>query len=295
MWRQVALTAQAAQADEIADWLMERGALSVSLDDAADQPLFEPPPGAMPLWDMTTVTGLFEADLDPLALIAEARRLFGQTVETFRHEVLEDQVWERAWMAHFKPMQFGRLWVCPSGYDKPDPSAVTVDLDPGLAFGTGTHPTTALCLRWLAAQDLASLKVLDYGCGSGILAVSALCLGAGSAVGVDIDPQALEATRDNARKNQVDDRLLCQLAGGAGLGPFDLVVANILAGPLVSLAPVLAECLVPGGSLGLSGILVDQALEVRSAYAPYLAFEADEVEEGWVLLKGRRLDSSVPR
>lgn len=294
MWRQVALTAEVARAEAIADWLVARGALSVSLDDAEDQPLFEPPPGAMPLWDKTIVTGLFEPDLDPVALIAEARRLFGPALQAARHEVLEDQAWERAWMAHFRPMQFGRMWVCPSGYDPPDPLAVTVHLDPGLAFGTGTHPTTALCLRWLAAQNLATLRVLDYGCGSGILAVSALCLGAGSAVGVDIDPQALEATRDNAQKNQVGERLLCQLADTQNLGRFDLIVANILAGPLVSLAPVLAERLRPGGSLGLSGILVDQAAEVRSAYAPYLDFDADEVEEGWVLLKGRRLNAEVP-
>lgn len=290
MWRQVAATVDLALAEPLGDWLLAEGALSVSLDDALDQPLFEPPPGATPLWTRTRVTGLFEGDSETASLEGKARLQFGEALADWEESLLEDQIWERAWLEHFKPMQFGSVWICPSGYDPPDPEAVNVHLDPGLAFGTGTHPTTALCLRWLSSLPMQGAGVLDYGCGSGILAVAALCLGAKKAVGVDLDPQALEASLENARKNKVDDRLQCQFPDEASLGAHDIVVANILAAPLISLSSILTSALAPGGYIGLSGLLLDQAEAVRTAYLEEIDFEADECLEGWVLLRGRRRD-----
>ena len=192
-------------------------------------------------------------------------------------------------MEHFQPMQFGkRLWICPSGFEPPEPDAVNILLDPGLAFGTGTHPTTALCLRWLDSLAWRGDTVLDFGCGSGILAVAALRLGASKAIGIDIDPQALTATRDNALKNGVEARLACLEASQSASEVCDVVVANILAGPLVELLPRILNHLKPGGRLALSGILEDQAATVRSAYESTVTFEPDEVLDGWVILKGTR-------
>jgi ribosomal protein L11 methyltransferase len=290
MWLQLAATVEESLAERVSDWFSAQGALSVSLDDAGDQPLFEPPPGETPLWNLTKVTGLFEADAEVEGLEAAAILAFGEGLVSWSSSVLDDQVWERAWMEHFQPMKFGqRLWICPTGFEPPEPSAINILLDPGLAFGTGTHPTTALCLRWLDSLRWDGQTVLDFGCGSGILAVAALRLGASRAVGVDIDPQALTATYDNALKNGVEDRLQCFAADAAGtLDSFDVVVANILAGPLVDLSQSILSHLRPGGDIALSGILEEQARSVRDAYAPWVDFEADEVIEGWVLLKGRR-------
>ncbi len=168
-WRQLAATVEETLAEPLSDWFMDQGALSVSLDDAGDQPLFEPPPGATPLWRLTRVTALFPGDSDVAPIAAAARERFGGQILAWDDTVLQDQPWERAWMEHFQPMRFGRrLWICPTGFEPPEPDAVNVILDPGLAFGTGTHPTTALCLDWLDSLDLAGQTVLDYGCGSGI-------------------------------------------------------------------------------------------------------------------------------
>lgn len=288
MWRQVAATVDLSLADVLSDWFLAHGALSVSLDDALDQPLFEPPPGAMPLWTRTRVTGLFEGDANTTGLEGEARLRFGQDLADWQETLLEDQVWERVWLEHFRPMQFGSIWICPSGYEPPDPRAVNVHLDPGLAFGTGTHPTTALCLRWLSSLPLEGASLLDYGCGSGILAVAALCLGAKRAVAVDLDPQALEATLENARKNAVEGRIVCRAPEAVAAECHDFVVANILAAPLISLSSTLIASLAPGGLIGLSGLLLDQAEEVRAAYRDDIDFEPEECLEEWVLLRGRR-------
>ncbi len=289
MWRQLAATVAQSLAEDVSDWFIAQGALSVSLDDAGDQPLFEPPPGETPLWNLTRVTGLFEEEAVPEGLEQFARLVFGAQIVGWSDSTLDDQVWERAWMEHFQPMQFGkRLWICPSGYEPPEPSAVNILLDPGLAFGTGTHPTTALCLRWLDSLTFDGETVLDFGCGSGILAVAALRLGASAAIGIDIDPQALIATRDNALKNGVEDRLSCLDAAANASQACDVVVANILAGPLVELSSRILGHLKPGGKLALSGILEDQAASVRSAYEALVTFEPDEILDGWVILKGTR-------
>lgn len=286
-WRQLAATVEESHAESVSDWFMGQGALSVGFDDAGDQPLFEPPPGETPLWQRTKVTALFERDVDGEAIALAARRQFGERILDWDSVIIEDQVWERAWMEHFKPMQFGRrLWICPTGYEPPDPAAVNVILDPGLAFGTGTHPTTALCLEWLEGLDLAGKTVLDYGCGSGILAVAALKLGAVSAHGIDIDPQALTASRDNAEKNGVESRLTLGFPGDADVPAADVVVANILAGPLVELAGDILARQKPGRQLALSGILAEQAETVKAAYAAAVEFSPVRQREDWAILSG---------
>jgi ribosomal protein L11 methyltransferase len=271
--------------------LFERlGALSVTLADAGDQPLLEPAPGEEKIWRQTRVIGLFEGN----ASIDELRTAINLALDRditrkLRIETLEEQVWERVWLEHFKPMQFGRrLWICPAGQLPPATDAVIVELDPGLAFGTGTHPTTALCLEWLEEQDLTGKSLVDYGCGSGILAIAALRLGVASALAVDHDPQALQATHDNAQKNHVLEHLTTHLPSDTPTAPQDLLVANILAGPLIELAPHLCELLVAGGRFALSGILEEQADNVAAAYAPFADLEPRRQKEEWVLLKGRK-------
>lgn len=287
MWRQLVATVDQSDAETVSDWLERQGALSISLDDAGDEPLFEPPVGETPLWHQVKVTALFDAQVPVEAIGSELERVFGGKVRALEIQTLEDQVWERAWMAHFSPMPFGkRLWICPTGFEPPKPDAVNVILDPGLAFGTGTHPTTALCLAWLDSLDLRGKTLLDYGCGSGILAIAAICLGAVSATGIDIDPQALLASRDNAQKNGVLDRFDLHLAGSGGAGLHDVVVANILAGPLVELAPAMLSHLRPEGRIALSGLLRDQAELVLEAYRGEIDFDPIQVRDDWVLLSG---------
>ncbi len=266
------------------------GALSVTVEDAADDPVYEPLPGEVRTWPHNRVSALFPADHDPEPLRAELAELLGGKVPGWRVEALADRDWERAWLDDFRPMRFGhRLWVCPSDREPPDPGAVNLVLDPGLAFGTGTHPTTALCLEWLDGHP-APATLLDYGCGSGILAIAGLLLGAASAWGVDLDPQALLATRDNATRNGVAARL--QTAPPEALPgdlACDLLLANILAGPLVDLAPRLAAHLRPGGALVLSGILPGQAAAVVAAYRPWCGELRRSERDGWVRLDGTRL------
>jgi ribosomal protein L11 methyltransferase len=258
--------------------------------DAEDQPIFEPELNTTPLWSHTHLLALFEADTDADHVLAHLRLLTDAELPEHTHEVIEDQDWERSWMDNFNPMRFGqRLWIVPSWHAAPEPDAVNLLLDPGLAFGTGTHPTTALCLEWLDGQDLAGCNVLDFGCGSGILAIAALLLGAEQAVGTDIDVQALEASRDNAGRNNVPaEKFPLYLPEDLPQVPADVLVANILAGPLVALAPQLASLVKPGGRLALSGILAEQGDEVAAAYAD--TFELDPIanREGWVRITGRR-------
>jgi len=264
------------------------GALSVSLADGADHALLEPAPGEMPLWPQTRLLALFPAEADPGVVAATLMAVLALPAGAIRHERIEDRAWEREWLKDFRPMRFGRrLWVCPGGQAAGEPDAIVLELDPGLAFGTGTHATTAMCLEWLDGRPPASLRVLDYGCGSGILALAALKLGAASACAYDIDPQALVATRDNAERNGLSGRLEIPSATDAPKGPFDLVLANILAGPLQHLAPELAR-LCPAGMLLLAGLLEGQATEVADAYAPWFDIETTARRDGWIALAGHR-------
>ncbi|MEQ6340826.1 MAG: 50S ribosomal protein L11 methyltransferase [Gammaproteobacteria bacterium] len=294
-WLQLKLNAKPDTAQHLADLLSEAGASAVTLQDGADQPLYEPPPGVTPLWTQTSVTGLFEADADLDAVLEYLRVALGQD-EPPIHRIapLEDKDWEREWMDNFHPMRFGdRLWICPSWRSPPEPDAVNVLLDPGLAFGTGTHPTTALCLEWLDQHDIAGKDVIDYGCGSGILAVAAAKLGARRVWAVDYDPQALLATTLNAEKNAVDAVITTvlpkDLAAHFPGEPVDLLIANILAKPLIDLAPPFAELVRPGGSIVLSGVLDSQSDDVAGHYQPWFDMAPRVEREEWVRLSGIRI------
>ncbi len=283
-WFQLHLVLEKRQAAEAEALLEELGALSVTLSDAEDQPMLEPAPGETPVWERTRVTGLFPATADLQEL---RRRLAGRFPAEVKLERLDDRPWERAWLDHFRPMRFGRrLWIAPSGSTVTRKDAVVVELDPGLAFGTGTHPTTALCLEWLDGASLQGRCVVDYGCGSGILGIAALKLGAARVIAVDHDPQALLATRDNARRNGVFERLEAVAAGDPLPSGCDLVLANILANVLVELAPLLGALLPPGGELVLSGILHEQAETVAAAYSPTFSFAPPVRSSGWARLDG---------
>ena len=264
------------------------GALSVSLADAADHPVLEPAPGETPLWPEIELRALYPADADPRIVAATLMAVLALPAAAIRIEAVEDRVWEREWLKDFRPMRFGRrLWVCPGGQPPGEPDAIVLELDPGLAFGTGTHATTAMCLEWLDGFPLSGLRVLDFGCGSGILALAALKLGAAFACAVDIDAQALIATRYNACHNGLLAQLEIREARELSLGPFDLVLANILAGPLRQLAPDLAR-LCPAGTLLLAGLLDAQAAEVADAYSPWFDIETAARRDGWIALIGHR-------
>lgn len=289
-WLQVRLAITPEQAATYEDALLDVGAVSVTFMDAEDQPIFEPDLGTTPLWSHTHLLALFEADTDPAALLAHLALLTGGPLPAHQVEQIADQDWERSWMDNFQPLRFGqRLWIVPSWHQPPEPQAVNLHLDPGLAFGTGTHPTTALCLEWLDGQSLHDCNVLDFGCGSGILAIAALLLGAKQACGTDIDPQALEASRDNATRNGIDAaRFPLYLPSEMPADTFDLVLANILAGPLVQLAPIISQHVRQGGHLVLSGILAEQAEEVRAAYQADFILDPTAEKDGWVRISGVR-------
>lgn len=287
-WIQIKLQTTGSQSAHVEDLLMGLGAVSVTLEDSKDQPLLEPPPGATPIWDDTTVTGLFEADADTDLVCAALHSDLGAELP-IRVEALEDKDWIREWMDSFEPIAFGkRLWVCPSWKTPQDPDAVNMMLDPGLAFGTGTHETTALCLRWLDGADLDGKIVVDYGCGSGILAIAAALLGASKVYCVDNDPQALMATRDNAARNQVADKLEVFPPGAMPTISADLMLANILAGPLMSLSEHLSSLTKPNGLLVLSGILQDQAQAVSDCYAKWFTMDPPAIDGDWVRITGTK-------
>jgi len=287
-WLQVRLALTPAQAETYEDLMLELGAVSVTFMDAEDQPIFEPDLGTTPLWSQTHLLALFEGDTDAAALEQRVQLLANGLV--YEVERLEDQEWERSWMDNFRPMRFGqRLWIVPSWHEAPEPEAVNLLLDPGLAFGTGTHPTTSLCLQWLDGEPVEGRQVLDFGCGSGILAIAALLLGAERAVGTDIDVQALEASRENANRNGIDPaRFPLYLPADLPGEPADVVVANILAGPLVGLAEQITRLTRIGGRLALSGILAEQAEDVRAAYAGCFDLEPTATLDGWVRISGTR-------
>lgn len=287
-WLQLRITSQRQQAQSIEDGLLDAGALSVTLEDNADQPILEPGLGETPLWDSTRITGLFDATVDTQKIDQQLTALLTNTES--RWELLEDKDWEREWMANYHPIQCGnRLWICPSWQMPPAPEAVNLLLDPGLAFGTGTHPTTFLCLQWLDRLNLQDKHVIDYGCGSGILAIAALLLGAKTATGIDIDPQALIATDDNANRNHIAPaRIHTFFPKKAPNETADIVIANILAGPLTELAQTLAALTRPGGLLCLSGIMQSQADIVMQSYTPWFDFDPIASKEEWVRLTATR-------
>jgi len=289
-WLELKLALGKLDPDSVEEALLEAGALSVTLEDAGDEPIYEPDADKPSLWSDTRLTALFTADADMDGVCA---RLLAQlkldALPPHRIEPLEDRDWAREWLKDFKPMRFGkRLWICPTAYTPPDPDAVNLILDPGLAFGTGTHATTALCLTWLDGADLTGKEVVDYGCGSGILAIAAARLGAKTVWAVDNDPQALVATRDNAERNGVTDKLRICLPPQFPALQADLLLANILAGPLVALAPLFAAHLKPGAPLVLSGILKTQEPDIRRAYAADFAELESTAKDDWIRITARR-------
>ncbi|WGI27073.1 50S ribosomal protein L11 methyltransferase [Halomonas alkaliantarctica] len=300
-WLQLKAHVAPEQAEFLEELLLEEGATAIGLQDAHDDPVFEPERGTTPLWEDTILTGLYD-DLEGVESMLErieaawSEHMPGEPCPTIEYELLADRDWEREWMDDFTPLRMGqRLWIVPSWHEPPQADAVNLILDPGLAFGTGTHPTTALCLEWLdglaVAGHLAQQTVLDVGCGSGILAIAALKLGASHADATDIDPQALQASRDNAERNGIAESDLNlyypeQLTDG---GVYPIVTANILAGPLIELAPMIAGHVASGGRIALSGILANQADDVYEAYvAQGLTMEEPVIREGWVRLNGVR-------
>ncbi|MGI5309037.1 50S ribosomal protein L11 methyltransferase [Rheinheimera sp. WS51] len=285
-WIQLRVTTTEEKAEQVSDMLMGWGAQAVSFLDAQDTPIYEPMPGEVIYWTKTIVVGLFDAE-HPMADVVNKLKnvsFFKQGLD-YKLEQLEDKDWEREWMENFHPIKFGqRLWVCPSWRDVPEPNAVNVMLDPGLAFGTGTHPTTALCMQWLDHVIQPEQTVVDFGCGSGILGIAALKLGAKRVIGVDIDPQAIEASGKNAQRNQVAGKIELYLPKDQPSFNADVVVANILAGPLAELKSVISAYVKPGGLLALSGILTSQADSVMAAYADEFTFDPIVEQEEWVRL-----------
>jgi ribosomal protein L11 methyltransferase len=289
-WLQLTVRTSADQAEYLEDTLLNLGALSITFSDDADQPILEPAMGETPLWNHSAITALFQADIDCPSI----DKTLGQTVDNYpnlhRWEMVEDKDWEREWMRHYHPIDCGGdLWICPSWLPPPKADATNVLLDPGLAFGTGTHPTTLLCLQWLARPEvIAAIRgqtLIDYGCGSGILGIAALKLGADKVIAVDIDPQALLATQENARRNHIDpESIETYLPDRAPQLPVSLVFANILAGPLINLAPQLMGLTVQGGFLCLSGILGGQGESVLAAYRANCQLHSRREQDQWLQL-----------
>ncbi|TLU59946.1 50S ribosomal protein L11 methyltransferase [Thalassotalea litorea] len=290
-WIQLRLAANEETAEKYSDWLSACGAQAVTFIDAKDTPIYEPLPGdEVTYWSNTVVMGLYDASHDMEKVIAYLHSIHPDKQDMqYKLEQLEDKDWEREWMDNFHPMKFGeRLWICPSWREVPEPDAVNVMLDPGLAFGTGTHPTTALCLTWLDGLDLKGKTVVDFGCGSGILSLAALKLGAERVIGIDIDPQALQASKANAERNGVADRLSLYLPADQPSLKADVVVANILAGPLKELSSIITSYVKSGGLLALSGILEEQGEALSQIYDQFCLMNPITVQEEWVRLDGTR-------
>lgn len=287
-WLQVKTAAGQRDPDTIEAVLGELGAVAVWLQDAGDEPVLEPAPGETPGWSETIVTALFTTDFAEDPLRAALTDRFPAVEWHFSR--IEDQDWQAAFEQTLRPLQFGeRLWVAPDGSTAPADAAV-VTLAPGMAFGTGEHPTTAMCLNWLAGQRLDGLNVLDYGCGSGLLAIAAAKLGAAGCCAVDIDPQALDATKDNAVTNSVADRLVIVKPDAVPAGAqYDVLVANILSGTLIDLGPTLRDLVKAGAPLALTGILAEQAEGVAEAWSEWADLNVGDQDGDWVLLSGSKL------
>jgi ribosomal protein L11 methyltransferase len=293
-WRQFVMNLGALDPEAVEEIFVRFGASSVTMTDAGDSPVLEPGPGETPLWTDTLITGMFSPDVDLHQFEDKLLGELGLTeLPAHRTETLEDRAWEREWLKDFGPMQFGRrLWIHPKGSEPFSDDIAVVHLDPGLAFGTGTHATTALCLEWLDGLSLAGKSMLDYGCGSGVLAIAALKLGCRCATGMDIDPQALIATQQNASDNNVAEKLTVLGTADEIRGGFDVVVANILSGPLVQFAESITLTIRGRGMLALSGVLCEQADEVMAAYEPWIDFDEPVFREQdgqkWSRLTGKR-------
>jgi len=287
-WQQITVITDEKTAPDVADLFSDLGAVSVTYMDAEDEPVYEPAIGETKIWSNTEVIALYELDADIDGVTSRVRQAFDAALlRDWRQERIEDQAWERAWMEYYQPMKFGdKLWVCPTGQEQHERGTVCMLLDPGLAFGTGTHPTTALCLEWLAEHDLAGKTVIDYGCGSGILAVAAVLLGAKVAHAVDIDPQALTATLSNAEKNAVQDKIKVYLPEQLPTMQADIVLANILAKPLCELSTRISELVASGGALVLSGILAEQTEQVADAYRALIELNVPTRQDDWIRLDG---------
>jgi ribosomal protein L11 methyltransferase len=287
-WHQISVITQENIAPQLADYFSNLGAVSVTYMDAEDEPVYEPAIGETKIWSNTQVIALYELDADPELIKTQIYKQFNNDdLHDWLYEAIADQEWERAWMEYYKPMKFAdRLWVCPTDQEQHESGTVCLTLDPGLAFGTGTHPTTALCLEWLASHELSDKLVIDYGCGSGILAVAAVLLGAKVAHAVDIDPQAITATESNALKNKVEDKIKTYLPEQFTPFQADIVLANILAKPLIDMAEQICALVVSGGSLVLSGILHEQAESVINAYQHEIIFNPLVQQEDWIRLEG---------
>jgi ribosomal protein L11 methyltransferase len=287
---QLTLKVSANEADTLTDFLFELGAVSVTFTDAGDAPIFEPSAASDVIWDDSILTALFQEDIDPEAVLLQLAQTFPDCVGSCHLEELAEQAWERACLEQFQPMQFGRhLWICPSWASPPDPAAVNIILDPGLAFGTGTHPTTALCLEWLDANPPSNKTVIDYGCGSGILAIAAARLGASVVWAIDNHEQAVIATKENATRNYISATQL-QVGMPEHLPPMqaDIVIANILALPLIELASTLCQHVKPQGHIVLSGILAEQTALITEAYSPFIEITDISQREEWVRISGIR-------
>lgn len=301
MWISATLQAQANKAEALSDALMEAGALSVAIEDAdagtaAEKPQFgEPGHDPQGLWDHSKVIALFDGDVDLEATVAQAALRCGfDAPPPFTRERVAEQNWVELTQSQFDPIRVtDRMWIVPSWHEAPDPAAINIALDPGMAFGTGSHPTTHLCLEWLCDAPVANAHVLDYGCGSGILGIAAARLGAAAVLGVDIDDKAIDSARDNVACNAVNMHL--QHSREALDARFDVVVANILTNPLCVLAPLLSARVRAGGHLVLSGVLAAQAAQVIAAYAPYIALTVGAEREGWIRLQGTRTREADPR
>lgn len=302
-WLEITLETSRDEVETLENWLFESGALSVTLLDSVDDEdlshaVLEPVPGEVRLWDDITLVGLYarETQLDELHnALHLAAAMLEIAVPAFTASRLQEREWERTWMDTFKPMQFGEhFWICPTEQAAPDESAINLRLDPGMAFGTGTHATTAQCLAWMGGETARTLRplqgcrVIDFGCGSGVLAIAALLLGAEQAWGVDIDPQALSATRENARQNGVLDRLEVGMPELVNDLSVELVLANILFKPLMDLADTLTALVAPGGQLVVSGILREQMEPLRERYSEHFDFAPGQDQDGWALLTAIR-------
>ncbi len=285
-WQQLTIATNRELAPQVETLIENLGSLSVTMTDGADQPIYEPPLETTPLWQQVLVTGLFEEYHD----LSRVEQYFVQHIDASQNwqlkiERLEDQIWERVWLENFQPIKFGdNLWVCSTEHEVPEANAQILRLDPGLAFGTGTHPTTALCLEWLANNALDDQEIIDFGCGSGILAIAALLLGAKHAIGIDIDPQALISTNSNAEQNNVLDRIHVYDAKHYPRNAQAIVIANILAEPLIMLSDEISSLVRANGHLLLSGILSEQADQVMQAYQHQFIFDSPVIQDDWVCL-----------
>jgi ribosomal protein L11 methyltransferase len=288
-WLRITVDSTDHDPELLSELLIAAGAEAVTFEDGADQAVLETLPGETRLWSHTQVSGLFAADTNSALIVERLQQAVADPALRTAIATVEDQDWERTWMERFQPMRFGRrLWICPRWQTPPRPDDVTVMMDPGLAFGTGTHPTTALCLEWLDGHDINDRSVIDYGCGSGILAIAAAKLGARRVQAVDYEPQALIATTDNATTNGVGGQLSVHAPDDDAELSCDILLANILAGPLLELAPRFAQLVLPGGHIVLSGILAEQAPGVMAKYQAWFNMEPVATQEEWVRLSGQR-------